>query len=138
MCIIMKQVVEVEFETLSGKKEKASLKYYLINERSEYNANDGNDCNESFCSDESCLTGRSDIHDEESIYNAGTGINIRRNYGIAIVMEGTADESSVVKNISCKKEKVEKLLKILVSNTVTPCDLPYVLDNVFAEDWWYN
>ena len=55
-------------------------------------------------------------------------------YGIEIVKKamGKDDETATVKNLSCCKEKVVKILENLSHNTVTPVGMPYVLDDMLG------
>ncbi|MEG6611745.1 DUF6514 family protein [Pseudoclostridium thermosuccinogenes] len=55
-------------------------------------------------------------------------------YGIEIVkkVDGKNDEVSTVKNLSCCKESVIRILDKLACNTVTPVGMPYVLDDMLG------
>jgi len=55
-------------------------------------------------------------------------------YGIEIVKKpvGKNDETATVKNLSCCREKVIKILELLSRNTVTPVGMPYILDDMLG------
>ncbi len=56
-------------------------------------------------------------------------------YGIEIVkrVEGLSNEKNSVINLSCCKESTMGILDKLITNSVTPVGLPFILDDMLGE-----
>ena len=55
-------------------------------------------------------------------------------YGIEIVKTVTSIkvEKEVIRNVSCCRESVAKILDMLATNTVTPIGLPFIMDDLIG------
>ncbi|MGI6778646.1 MAG: DUF6514 family protein [Acetivibrionales bacterium] len=56
-------------------------------------------------------------------------------YGMEVVMRNGSktEERKLVRNFSCDKESTRRVLNRLISNTVTPVSLLFILDDILGE-----
>lgn len=55
-------------------------------------------------------------------------------YGIEIVKksDGKPEERQIIRNIFCSRENTKYILEKLAYNSVTPIELPYILDDIIG------
>ena len=72
-----------------------------------------------------------ECEDKDNTYEFGSIIG----YGVEVVkvLKDETVESKSFKNITCCKDTVINIIDVLAKNTVTPIELPYVLDNIIGQ-----